>query len=132
MPYESMTYAINCRTRVAFNISSREEISSLVRDHDLIFMFPDQIRLLEDKSIDRFLAVDCLHEMTSATIEEYFSQIDRIAKSFYMKVWNSTQVPFDLHHLTRDDYPVKASWEKVFDEKCIFPSNFSEMGFRLP
>jgi hypothetical protein len=57
---------------------------------------------------------------------------DRLARSFYMKVWNTTQVPFDLHHLTRDDYPVRPHWEKVFDEACVFPSNFSEMGYRLP
>jgi putative sugar O-methyltransferase len=119
------------RVAVAFKASSLEELSALIRDNDLIFMFPYQIRLLADKSIDLFLAIDCLHEMTRATIDDYFAEIDRLARSFYMKVWNSTRVPLDLHRLTRDDYPVRPHWEKVFDEACVFPSNFCEMGYRL-
>jgi len=115
----------------AFKVSNPEEVSALIHDNDLIFMFPNQIRMLADKSIDLFLAVDCLHEMTKATIGDYFAQIDRLAWSFYMKVWNSTLVPFDGHRLTRDDYPVRPHWEKVFDEACLFPSNFCEMGYRL-
>jgi hypothetical protein len=119
------------RIALAFKVSNPEEVSALIRDNDLIFMFPHQMRLLADKSIDLFLAVDCLHEMTMATIEDYFAQIDRLARNFYMKVWNSTRVPFDLHRLTRDDYPFRPHWEKVFDEVCVFPSNFCEMGYRL-
>jgi putative sugar O-methyltransferase len=120
------------RVAAALKASSLEELSALIRGNDLIFIFPHQIRLLADKSIDLFLAIDCLHEMTKATIDDYFAQIDRLARSFYMKVWNTTQVPFDLHRLTRDDYPVRPHWEKVFDEACVFPSNFCEMAYRLP
>jgi putative sugar O-methyltransferase len=117
------------RITMAFTASS--QLSALIRDNDLIFIFPHQLRLLANKSIDLFLAVDCLHEMTKTTINDYFAQIDRLATTFYMKVWSSTQVPLDLHRLTRDDYPVRAHWKKVFDESCVFPSNFSEMGYRL-
>ena len=120
------------RVALGFEAADREQLSALIASHDLVFIFPHQIGMLADKSIDRFLAVDCLHEMTRATIETYFAQIDRVAKTFYMKVWNSTRVPFDLHRLTRDDYPVRPQWQKVFDEPCVFPSNFSEMGYRLP
>jgi putative sugar O-methyltransferase len=120
------------RVALGFEAAGREHLSELLASHDLVFIFPHQIGMLADKSIDRFLAVDCLHEMTRETIENYFAQIDRVAKSFYMKVWNATRVPFDLHRLTRDDYPVRPHWQKVFDEPCIFPSNFSEMGYQLP
>jgi putative sugar O-methyltransferase len=108
-----------------------DKLPSLINDNDVIFIFPHQINLLADKSIDLFLAVDCLHEMTKATIEDYFAQIDRVARSFYMKVWKSTIVPFDLHLLTRDHYPIRRHWNRVFDEACVFPSNFCEMGYRL-
>lgn len=120
------------RVAVGFKATDREQLAALIRDNDLIFIFPNQIRLMGDKSVDLFLAVDCLHEMTRTTIDDYFSQIDRLALNFYMKVWNRTRVPFDLHHLTRDDYPARQHWEKIFDVACVFPSNFSEMGYSLP
>jgi hypothetical protein len=120
------------RVTVAVNASTSDELQRQIRDNDLIFVFPNQIRLMTDQSVDLFLGVGCLHEVTKATIEDYFSQIDRSALNFYMKVWSSVRGRFDLHYLTRDDYPVRPHWVRVFDDPCVYPSNYSEMGWRIP
>jgi len=120
------------RIAVGFREKNSAALEKLIDENDLIFIFPSQLSLLRPKSVDLFLAIDCLHEMTKKTIDGYFDEIDRLAKRFYMKVWNHTRVPFDLHELDKNDFPIKKHWTVALDQPCIFPASFSEMGYHLP
>jgi putative sugar O-methyltransferase len=107
------------------------EIKKDYEEADIVFMMPSQMTLIPEKSIDLFLAIDCLHEMTHGHISYIFNQIDRLSKFFYMKCWNTTKVPFDNHILTRDSYPYNDNWQLLNRAKCIFPSNFFEAAFKM-
>src|SRR5690606_31659160 len=48
------------RVAAGFTVQSRQELDAVIAGNDLIFVFPDQLRHMADKSIDLFLAVDCL------------------------------------------------------------------------
>lgn len=91
---------------------------------DIVFMTPDQMLKLPSKSIDLFMAIDCLHEMKTEEVQSYFNEADRLASLFYFKCWNSTIVPFDNVSHTIHSYPIPPSWQKVFEGGCFVPSDF--------
>jgi putative sugar O-methyltransferase len=105
---------------------SFDEVEEEFQMADLAFLMPHQIDLLSPKSIDLFLAIDCLHEMTREQTEIYFRQADRLARLFYYKCWNETTVRFDNIVYTNKDYPVRATWTEVFNRPCEVPSAYFE------
>jgi putative sugar O-methyltransferase len=93
------------------------------------YIFPSELSQIQ--SADLFLAIDCLHEMTRMQVDYYFNQADRIAQLFYFKAWLEAIVPFDniVYHF--DKYPVRNSWEPIFNRSCIVPSKFAESLYRI-
>ncbi len=91
---------------------------------DIVFLTPDQLTKLPDRSADLFLAVDCLHEMTTEVVDHYFSEADRLCSYFYYKCWKNTVVPFDGITYSSDDYAVPRTWVPAFNKTCIIPSDF--------
>ncbi len=103
---------------------SFEDVKSEFLSSDIIFMTPDQMLKLPGKSIDLFVAIDCLHEMKREEVQLYFDEADRLASLFYFKCWNKTVVPFDNVSHTINSYPVPSSWEEIFKDNCYVPSTF--------
>ena len=102
------------------------EIKSEFKASDIIFLMPDQIDLLPDKTVDLFLAIDCLHEMKKDQIELYFNHVNRLANHFFFKCWQKTKVPFDGITYSFEDYPVKENWTRVYQRACGVPAAFFE------
>jgi putative sugar O-methyltransferase len=109
-----------------------EEISEKFNAADLIFITPDQLKILHNRSIDLFLAIDCLHEMRREEIIFYFEEAARLTSFFYFKCWTDTIVPFDNIHYLFTEYPVPANWKKCFQEPCFVPSDFSHALYKIP
>ena len=101
-----------------------EEIEEEFVASDIIFMTPDQMLKLPKKTVDLFMAIDCLHEMKTDEVQLYFNEADRLASLFYFKCWNSTVVPFDNIPYNLGSYPVPNSWQKIFEGGCFVPSDF--------
>jgi putative sugar O-methyltransferase len=58
------------------------EINSYSLDnYDFIFLTPEQIHVIEDRSIDLAINIDSFQEMTHKQIEEYFQLIQRTVKN---------------------------------------------------
>ena len=108
-----------------------EEVEQVFDVADIVFLMPDQLKLLPSKSIDLMLAIDCLHEMTVAEVQRYFNHADRLADYFYFKCWNQTTVPFDNIEYNFSSYPIKSGWREIFKKTCKIHSAFFEAMYEI-
>ncbi len=110
---------------------SFEEIQEEFQSATLLFLTPDQMKMLPDNSVDLFLAIDCLHEMKRDVVQFFFRQADRLASLFYFKCWTDTVIPFDEIHYPFKEYPIPTSWKKIFEGNCFVPSEFSHAFYQV-
>lgn len=108
-----------------------KEIKKEYESADIVFLTPDQLAKLPNKSADLFLAIDCIHEMKPESIQYYFNQANRLSKYVYFKCWQKTVVPFDGNLYTEQSYPVLANWTPIFKSGCIIPSDFFHAFYQI-
>jgi putative sugar O-methyltransferase len=100
---------------------------------DLIFLTPNQLELLPDKSVDLFINISSLHEMRMDQIRYYFGEIDRLARRyFYFKQWKETIIPFENEAITEADYPIPEHWRLINRQQCKVQTYFFEALYELP
>lgn len=99
---------------------------------DVIFLTPNQLELLPDKSVDLFINISSLHEMRMDQIRYYFSEIERLtAKYFYFKQWKETTIPFENETIREEDYPIGDDWHRVYRQQCAVQHKFFEALYAL-
>ena len=127
------------KIKFLFNYKNEKSLMDEINNNDISFIFPHQMKDIQNKSIDLTLAIDCIHEMDKKTIKNYFHQINKFSNLFYFSVWKKTIVPYSgtftktsnqLDYYSRD-YSIPDNWKKTFEEDLIFPSNFISAGFEL-
>ena len=121
----------NKKLSYAIEINDKTKLKETIKNNDVIFLFPSQIKLLNE-SFDLFLAIDCLHEMKKKTIKEYMNIASMISKKIYFKVHEYTHVPFSFDRLSvhnDDDYSINSNWNLIFKKKSFFPSNDYEVAY---
>jgi len=125
----------NKKIKFAFNTQNQNEILKSIEQNDVIYIFPHQIELLPKKFFDISIAIDCLHEMEKNIVEKYVNNFEKISQSFYFKVWENAGLPnsfyqsYSVHN--KKDYFIKEEWNEIFKEKCIFPSNYYQLGYKF-
>ena len=115
----------------AIDAKNREELEKIIQNNDVIFLFPNQINILQ-KNFDLFLAIDCLHEMKKNTIKEYMQIASIISKKVYFKVHETAHVPFSFDILSihnNQDYSISPNWNLIYKKKSLFPSNDYEVAY---
>ena len=116
-----------------FDINSERQFLEFYSKNDLIFIFPHQIKFIPDKFIDISIAINCLHEMEERIVARYMKYFEKKTYSLYFKVWENAGLPnsyykyYSVHN--QDDYFINDKWLEVFKERCIFPSNFYQLGY---
>jgi hypothetical protein len=81
---------------------------------------------------DVFINISSLHEMTHDQIEMWFTHIDRVCKGwFYTKQYFEHQNPVDDIVVRKEDYPVKAHWLELLNQKCLAQQNMFEALYRV-
>jgi putative sugar O-methyltransferase len=106
----------------------REEISAA----DIVFLLPHQAKLLPAKSVDLFLNISSLHEMTLNQVQAYFAMIDRLTRGyFYSKQWFTSVNPFDDLMIRHDQYPVPEYWRRVYQRPAGVQRLFFEAMYAL-
>lgn len=109
-----------------------EEVREEFEQADIVFLLPHQAEQLESKSIDLFLNISSLHEMTQAQIAEYFQLINRLTRGhFYMKQWKSFTNPRDGVTISKDSYPYPSSWQSLLDRTALAQPAFFETVYRI-
>lgn len=125
----------NKKIVLALNIDSEDTLKKMYYENDIIFILPHQLNYFKKKEFDITVAIDCLHEMDKKIIKFYMKSIDRISNYLYFKVWDKTHVPYAFNNfLSANDkrsYQIKDSWKLILNEKSVFPSNYSEFGYKI-
>ena len=119
----------------AFNVNNEMDLIDSLEKNDILFIFPHQIKLFPRKTFDISLAVDCLHEMEKKIIKEYMINFENVSKLLYFKVWEYAGLPYSFyqHHSIHEpkDYAIKDTWREHFKERCLYPSNFFQLGYEF-
>ena len=128
-------YFPNKKIETAFKVDDRNELNNLLKKNDVLFIFPHQIKLFDEKTFDMSIAIDCLHEMEKKTIKNYMAIFEDVSKSLYFKVWEYCGLPYSFyqHYSVHDkkDYAIKNHWTEHLKERCIYPSNFFHLGYEF-
>jgi len=112
---------------------SYAQVRDEIEDADIIFLTPNQMELLPDKSIDLFVNISSLHEMRMDQIRYYFGEIDRLTRGyFYFKQWKETTIPFENETVAEADYPVRDDWRLINRQECKIQKKFFEALYELP
>jgi hypothetical protein len=113
--------------------NSIDEVRSEFDEADILFLTPNQLELLPDKSIDLFVNISSLHEMRMDQIRYYFGEIDRLtSRYFYFKQWKETTIPFENETITEADYPVRDYWRLINRQQCKIQKKFFEALYEVP
>jgi len=121
--------------RKIFGFRPFDEFSDVQEEYDnadIIFLTPNQLELLPDKSVDLFINISSLHEMRMDQIHYYFGEIERLTrKYFYFKQWKETTVPFENETIREADYPVREDWQLLYRQQCAVQHKFFEALYAL-
>ena len=128
-------YFPNKKIATAFEINNKSEMMKLFETSDILFIFPHQMSLFQEKTFDISLAIDCLHEMEKDTIRKYMDIFEKKSKLLYFKVWEYSGLPYSFYQYhsahKKDDYSIKNHWKEHFKERCLFPSNYFQLGYEF-
>jgi len=107
-------------------------VKSEFEDADIVFLTPNQLEALPDKSVDLFINISSLHEMRMDQIKYYFQEIERLTrKYFYFKQWQETTVPFENETIKEADYPIGNDWNLIYRQQCKVQLKFFEALYEL-
>ncbi len=129
----------NKKISLLIDINNKIELEEKIENSDIAFIFPHQLEMLNENSVDLTLAIDCMHEMDKSTIQYYFKLFSHFTKNFYLSIWEKTDVPYSKNILRRKnkldyesgDYAIPENWKNIFKEKIVFPSNMLSLGFKI-
>jgi putative sugar O-methyltransferase len=112
--------------------STYDEIKLDFESSSISFLTPEQIELIPNKSIDLFINISSLHEMTSIQINNWFNQINRVTNGwFYTKQFKKYPNLIDNLTIREEDYPSPSDWkEKVRRTNPIF-QEFFEVVYKI-
>lgn len=114
-------------------IDNFAQVQGEFEDSSIVFMTPNQLDLLPDRSIDLFLNISSLHEMRMDQIHFYFNEIERLTRRyFYFKQWIETTVPFENETIRETDYPVRDNWRLINRQTCEVQHKFFEALYEMP
>jgi putative sugar O-methyltransferase len=94
------------------------------------FLLASQVDRLPPDSVDLFVNVASLQEMTPPQIAMWFDEIDRLcAGRFYSKQYAASTNDLDEVCVRREDYPVKPHWRELFSRPCQVQQDLFEAMF---
>lgn len=112
---------------------SFDQVRDEFAEASIIFLTPNQLELLPDKSIDLFVNISSFHEMRMDQIRYYFHQIDRLTRRyFYFKQWKETTIPMENERITEADYPIGDHWRLINRQQCKVQTYFFEALYEIP
>ncbi len=108
------------------------EIDREFLNSDVAFLLPHQAEMLPPKTVDLFVNISSLQEMTREQIHAYFRLIDRLTRGFfYSKQWLVSRNPADNITITAEDYPVPPNWRELYHRKAKVQSYFFEAMYEI-
>lgn len=94
------------------------------------FLLPQQAEQLPRKSVDVFVNISSLHEMTREQVTHYFGLMDALCHGrVYVKQWRRSRTPINGVTFGEHDYPVPQTWRVRFHRRHPIQSWFFEALF---
>jgi len=91
-----------------------------------------QIEQIESTAVDAFVNIFSFQEMPLRTIENYFSQADRIVNGVvYIKERDVERNPADNEDVTINDYRARPSWRILFKRPIVLYQHYFEAAFAV-
>ena len=98
---------------------------------DIVFLTPDQLQFMPNKTFDLSIAIDCLHEMSKNQVKEYFNEFDRLSSNIFFKCQNIQLAIFEKNKFTINNYPIKKNWSKIVHEECFIPNGYFDAIYKI-
>lgn len=98
----------------------------------LAFVTPNQLEGLPPLEADLFINISSLHEMRPAQIAHYLCVAGRHTGGvFYMKQYRTFTNDDDGVTIRQADYPIPASWARIFERRHPVQTLFFEAAYRV-
>ncbi len=108
-----------------------KEIKKEFESSRIRFLMADQINLIPKRSVDVFINVSSLHEMSRSQIRNYLKQINRLTSGyFYTKQWFKSRVA-DNNYISETEYPIPKKWKKIFQRRHPVQGMFFEGLYKI-
>ncbi len=118
-----------------YNIDNTKDLLSIMEKNDVLFIFPHQLNYFPEKVFDISIAIDCLHEMEKDTIKKFMNLFEFTSRLLYFKVWEKAGLPYSFNKFysihNKKDYFIKESWKEHLKKRCLYPSNYFELGYEF-
>ena len=129
----------NKKISLLINNNSKESLEEEIKNNDISFIFPNQLKLLNNKLFDIIIAIDCFQEFDKKVRNLYFQLINNLTSNFYFSIWTKTKNFYykydkifkEIERLDfeQGDYPIPKNWKNVYKKDLIFPSNQLGLGY---
>ncbi len=91
-----------------------------------------QIESIENGSVDAFVNIYSFAEMPKASIDNYFSHVDRLTRGvFYSKQRVLEVNKYDNVSIGKNDYPIKPHWKLLYTTTSSLYDNFYETAYAV-
>ena len=129
----------NKNIELLINVNDKNKLKEKISNNDITFIFPHQIKDIENIFFDLTIGIDCFHEMNKTTLEFYFNNISNISKKFYFSIWKKTKnwnsgglfKKTEKLDYEKGDYPIPSSWKIEYKQELIFPGNHLGIGYSI-
>ncbi|HEX8394654.1 MAG TPA: putative sugar O-methyltransferase [Longimicrobium sp.] len=109
-----------------------EDVREEFEAADIAFLLPHQAAMLPSKSVDLFVNISSLHEMTRDQIQAYVDLIDRLTRGwFYSKQWWVSHNNSDGVVIRQDEYPIPAHWRQLYLREAPVQTYFFEAMYEV-
>ena len=113
-------------------ITDWEKEFSEFEQSDIVFLLPHQASMLKNKSVQYFINISSFHEMTFEQVSTYFDIIDSLTSGyFFLKQWLSFDNVNDKMVIKKADYPVKPTWQRVYERVPESHPQFFEALYKI-
>ena len=124
----------NKKIKKCFDLDEKN-LNIELKENDILFIFPHQIKFFPKKTFDISLAIDCLHEMEKKIIKDYMTNFERVSQILYFKVWEYAGLPYSFYqHYSvheKKDYFIKDHWKEHMKARCKYPSEYFELAYEF-
>lgn len=111
---------------------SYNDVRKELEASSVVFLLPHQAAMLPDKTVNLFLTISSLHEMTMLHIKNFLQMADRLTTGFfYNKQWIDWENQSDGLRVRREDYPYPKHWTCAFDRQAPVQTAFFEAMFQI-
>ncbi len=133
--YLAQRYLSSVLEREIFRVRHFEDFADVESEMEgcsVVFLLPHQLCLLPNRRFDLTLNISSFGEMQPQMIAQYFDEIHRLTRGvFYSKQWKISKNPFDGIDVSEEDYPVKGSWQPLYQREARVQTEFFEAAYRI-